>query len=335
MVVVFTLLDAYACYSQGKFDGNIRIANIDLTSTGDVDLTMELTADAWLQSRLHTMRVDVAGCTVKVDTPSGRHLEMVHATNSLPLTIKPKSLWSAWDGSAFEGHDAPAYSVNGVITLSHVNFTSVGTMLMDAIVVPPTDTPHSLVVECVIDGAVELFSVPTMGVPLKKYVYTTRKDFHIDPPMADDTKATTTKTDRRSLTIITDIAAQLKSILSSIPAIGSSLAMVSQSDLETLVSDVASSPSTLLGLLFYPFSGVQGAQGELNDKYNALQLDIDYDLNIPAKYVPSFLVNVYVPPLAIRMSSGTLPNRSIWICHKPPQWMPTFIVESMWGIVLS
>ena len=39
VVVVFTLLDAYACYSHGKFDGNIRIANIDLTSTDDVDLT--------------------------------------------------------------------------------------------------------------------------------------------------------------------------------------------------------------------------------------------------------------------------------------------------------
>ena len=310
--VVFTLLDAYACYSHGKFDGIIRIANVDLTSSGEVDLTLDLTADAWLQSRLHTMKIDVAGCTVKIDTPSGRHLEMLQATNSLPLTIKPKSLWSAWDGSTFEGHDAPTYSVHGMIAFSHVNFTSVGTMLMDAVVVPPTDAPHTLVVDCVIDGAIELFSVPAMSVSLNKYVYTTRKDFHLDPPTADGTNGAAT-TDHRSLTIINDIASQLKSVLSSIPAIGSSLAMVSQTDYESLVSDIASSPSILLDLLLYPFSGIQSAQGDLNDKYNVAQLDLGYNLHIPTKYVPSFLMNVYVPPLAVRVSSGTPGSGWSWL----------------------
>ena len=310
--VVFTLLDAYECYSHGKFDGKIRIADLDLTSSGEVDMTLDVTADAWLQSRLHTMKVDVAGCTVKIDTPSGRHLEMLQATNSLPLTIKPKSLWSAWDGSTFEGHDAPTYSVNGMIALSHVNFTSVGTMLMDAVVVPPADAPHTLVVECVISGAIELFSVPAMSVSLNKYVYTTRKDFHLDPPTTNGTNGATAS-DHRSLTIITDIASQLKSVLSSIPAIGSSLAMVSQTDYESLVSDIASSPSILLDLLLYPFSGIQSAQGDLNDKYNVAQLDFDYNLHIPEKYVPSFLMNVYVPPLAVRVSSGTPGSGWSWM----------------------
>ena len=109
-VVVFILLDAYECYAHGKFDGNLQLVKFDLTSNGEIDLTMDLTVDTWLQSRLHTMRVDVAGCTVKIDTPSGRTLEMLQATTSLPLTIKPKSLWSAWDGSTFEGRDAPTYS---------------------------------------------------------------------------------------------------------------------------------------------------------------------------------------------------------------------------------
>ena len=310
--VIFTLLDAYECYAHGKFDGNLQMVNVDLTSSGKTDLTMDLTADVWLQSRLHTMRVDVAGCTVKIDTPSGRHLEMLQATNSLPLTIKPKSLWSAWDGT-FESKDDLTYSVDGTIAFSHVNFTSVSTMLMDAVVVPSTDVPHTVKLECVIVGALELFSVPAMSISLKQYVFSTQKDFHVDPPTADGTSSGATTSDRRSLTLINDIASQLKSFLDSIPAIGSSLAQVSQTDYETLVKDVASSPSNLLGLLLYPLSGIQSGQGDFINKYNVAHLDFDYNLHIPAKYVPSFLMNVKVPPLAVRVSSGTPGSGWSWL----------------------
>ena len=312
--VIFILLDGYECYVRGKFDGKLQMVNIDLMSLGDIDLTMDLTADVWLQSRLHTLKIDVAGCKMKMDMPSGRHLELVQATNTLPLRIKPKSLWSAWDGSFEDGNENPTYSVESTIAFSHVNFTSMGTTLVDAMVAPSTGAPHTLHLECVIDGAVELFSVPTMSVPLTKYVYTTRKDFYTDSPTTDSTNVATTTSDHRSLTIITDIASQLKSILSSIPAIGSSLAMVSQSDYESLVNDVASSPSNLLGLLLYPFTdGIQTTQSSINDKYNVASLNLDYDLHLPTQYVPSFLMNVYVPPLAVRISSGTYGSEWSWL----------------------
>ena len=204
-------------------------------------------------------------------------------------------------------------TLNGVIALSHVNFTSVGTMLMDAVVVPPTDVPHTMVVECVVDGAVEMFSVPAMSVPLNKYMYSTRKDFHINPPATDGTSSGATASDRRSLTLINDIAFHLKSLLSSIPAIGSSLASVSQTDYESLVSDVASSPLAILNLLLYPLNGIQSAQSNVNNNYNVAQLDFDYNLHIPANYVPSFLVNVNVPPLAVRVSSGTPGSGWSWL----------------------
>ena len=90
--VVFTLLDAYECYSHGKFDGNIRIANIDLTSSGETDMSMDLTFNAWLQSRLHTMKIDAIDCISHIDTPSKRHLKMFQTKAMLSLAVKPKSL---------------------------------------------------------------------------------------------------------------------------------------------------------------------------------------------------------------------------------------------------
>ena len=307
--MIFTLLDAYECYRHGKWGGNLEMVNLDLTSVGETDFTMDLTADAWLQSRLHTMRVDVAGCIVKIDTPTGRNLEMFQATSSLPLTIKPKPWWSSWDGN-FDGTEDSTYSMEGTMAFSHVNFTSVGTMLMDAVVTPSPDVPHTLKLECVMVGALELFSIPAMTISLNQYAFTTHKDFHIESPTTDGTK-TTTPSNRRSLTIINDIAFHLKSFLSSIPAIGSSLAMVSQTDYETLLKDIVSSPSILLSLL-YP-GGVKNAQGSLNDKYNEAQVDFDYNLNIPTNYVPSFLMNVNVPSLAVRVSSGTFGSGWSWL----------------------
>ena len=158
-----------------------------------------------------------------------------------------------------------------------------------------------------------MFSVPAMSVPLNKYMYSTRKDFHINPPATDGTSSGATASDRRSLTLINDIAFHLKSLLSSIPAIGSSLASVSQTDYESLVSDVASSPLAILNLLLYPLNGIQSAQSNVNNNYNVAQLDFDYNLHIPANYVPSFLVNVNVPPLAVRVSSGTPGSGWSWL----------------------
>ena len=316
IIAVFVLLDAYECYSHGVFHGVIRIANMDLTSTGEVDLSVDVTANAWLQTRLHTVKIDAVDCLLHVDTPSGLHLHVFHTTTSLSsLAIQPKSLWSAWDGSIFGGHDDPIYSVDGRIAISHVNFVNLGMMLTDTASVPSNNT-HTLNTECTIDGVLELFSIPAMSVPMKKYTLSNHKSFSLNQPTTDSTDNQGTTSDHRSLNVINDIAFYLKPFLSKVPALASSLAMISQTDYKTLVNDLAASPSAIIDFLLSP---LQNGQGSFSEHFDMAQMDFGYDLGIPpSAYVPSFLMNVHVPSLAVRVSSGTPGSDWSWLVSTQP-----------------
>ena len=311
IIVVFVILDAYECYSHGVFHGVIRIANMDLTSTGENDLSVDVTANAWLQTRLHTVKLNAIDCLLHVDTPSGLHLHVFHTTTSLSsLAVKPKSLWSTWDGSIFGGHDDPIYSVDGRISISHVNFNNWGMMLTD-----PSNNNHTLITECTIDGVLELFSIPAMSISMKKYTLTNHKDFSLNQPTTDTTDNQVTTSDHRSLNVINDIAFYLKSFLSKIPALSSSLARISQTDYETVVNDLAASPSAIIDLVLSP---LQNGQGSFSENFDMTQMDFDYDLGIPPAYIPSFLMNVHVPPLAVRVSSGTPGSDWSWLVSTQP-----------------
>ena len=314
IIAVFVIFDGYECYSHGMFDGNIRIANIDLTSSGETDMSMDLTFNAWLQSRLHTMKIDAVNCISHIDTPSKLHLKMFDTTAMLSLAVKPKSLWSAWDGSTFRGHDAPIYSVNGRIAISHVSFINLRMMLTNDTMNVPSNNTHTLITECAIDGALQLFSVPMMSISIKKYALTNHKHFSFDQPTIDSINKVTT-TDHRSLNVVNDIAFYLKSFLSKIPALGSSLAAISQSDYETLVNDFAASPSAIVDLVLSP---LQNGRGVFSDNFDMAQVDFRYDLSIPPAYIPSFLVNVNVPPLTVRVSSGTRGSGWSWLVSTRP-----------------
>ena len=315
IIAVFVLLDAYECYSHGVFHGVIRIANIGLTSTGEIDLSVDVTANAWLQTRLHTVKIDAVDCLVHVDTPSGLHLHVFHTTTSLSsLAIQPKSLWSAWDGSIFGGHDDPIYSVDGRIAISHVNFINVGMMLTDTASVPSNNT-HTLITECTIDGVLKLFSIPAMSVSMKKYTLSSHKSFSLNQPTTDTTDNQGTTSDHRSLNVINDIAFYLKPFLNKVPALASSLAMISQTDYKTLVNDLATSPSAIIDLVLSP---LQNGQGSFSEHFDMAQMDFDYDLGIPPAYVPSFLMNVHVPSLAVRVSSGTPGSDWSWLVSTQP-----------------
>ena len=315
IIVVFVIFDAYECYSHGMFHGFLRIANIDLTSSGEVDLSVDVTANAWLQTRLHTAKIDAVDCISHVDTLSGLHLNLFHTTTSLSLlAVKPKSLWSTWDGSIFGGHDDQKYSVDGRIAISHVNFINLGMVLTDTASIPSNNN-HTLITECTIDGVLELFSIPAMSISMKKYALSSHKDFSLNQPTTDSTINKVTTSDHRSLNVINDIAFYLKSFLSKIPALGSSLAMLSQTDYETLVNDLAASPSAIIDLVLSP---LQNGQGSFSENFDMAQVDFDYDLGIPPAYVPSFLMNVNVPPLAVRVSSGTPGSGWSWLVSTQP-----------------
>ena len=311
VIAVFVILDTYACYSHGLFHGVIQIANVDLTSSGETDISMDVTANVWLETRLHTVKINAVDCISHVDTPSGLHLKMFQATTSLStLTIKPKSLWSAWDGSIVGSHgNDPKYSVDGRIAISHVNFINLGMMLTDTVNVPSNDA-HKLIMECTMDGVLELFSIPAMSISIKNYALTKHKEFILNQPTNDNTNKVTTTSDHRSLNVINDIAFYLKSFLSKIPALGSSLAMISQTDYETLVNDLAASPSSIIDLVLAP---LQDGRGSFSDNFDMAEIDFGYDLGISPAYLPSFLMNVNVPPLAVRVSSGTPGSEWSWL----------------------
>ena len=315
MIAVFVILDGYECYSHGVFHGVIQIANLDLTSAGDTDLSVDLSFNAWLQSRLHTMKIDTVDCISHIDTPSGLHLKMFDTTAMLlSLAVKPKPLWSAWDGSTFGSHGDPIYSVNGRVAISHVNFINLRKMLTNDTMSIPSDSTHKLMTECAIDGVLELFSVPAMSISIKKYSFMSHKHFSFDQPTIDNINKVTTS-DHRSLNVINDIAFYLRSFLSKLPALGSSLAMISQSDYETLVNDFAASPSAIIDLVLSP---LQNGRGSFSDNFDMAQVDFGYDLSIPPAYIPSFLMNVYVPPLAVRVSSGTPGSGWSWLVSTQP-----------------
>ena len=326
IIAVFVILDGYECYSHGMFHGVIQIANVDLTSSGETDLSMDLTFNAWLQSRLHTMKISAVDCISHVDTPSGLHLKMFDTTAMLSLAVKPKSLWSAWDGSTFGGHEGdPIYLVNGRVAISHVNFTNLRKMLTNDTMSIPSDNTHTLITECAIDGVLQLFSVPAMSISIKKYAFTSHKHFSFDQPTIDSINKVT-PSDHRSLNVINDIAFYLRSFLSKLPALGSSLAMISQNDYETLVNDIATSPSAIIDLVLSP---LQNGRGSFSDNFDMAQVDFGYDLGIPPAYIPSFLMNVYVPPLVVRVSSGTPGSGWSWLVSTQPFTMDLSMTTSI------
>ena len=311
IIAVFVILDTYACCSHGLFHGVIHIANVDLTSSGETDMSMDVTANVWLETRLHTVKINSVDCISHVDTPSGLHLQMFQTTTSLSTSsVKPKSLWSGWDGNIVGSHgNDPKYTVDGRIAISHVNFINLGMMLTDTVNVPSNDA-HKLIMECTMDGVLELFSIPAMSISIKNYALTKHKEFILNQPTNDNTNKVTTTSDHRSLNVINDIAFYLKSFLSKIPALGSSLAMISQTDYETLVNDLAASPSSIIDLVLAP---LQDGRGSFSDNFDMAEIDFGYDLGISPAYLPSFLMNVNVPPLAVRVSSGTPGSEWSWL----------------------
>ena len=94
IIAVFVILDTYACSSHGLFHGVIQIANVDLTSSGETDMSMDVTASVWLETRLHTVKINAVDCISHVDTPSGLHLQMFQTTTSLSTLLLGLREWS-------------------------------------------------------------------------------------------------------------------------------------------------------------------------------------------------------------------------------------------------
>jgi hypothetical protein len=177
--------DAYLCQKQGKADGVMRAADIKLTSSGEVDLTLRVSTNAWFQSRFHEITLDAMNCAIYIDTPRGRRLMLSDASmaQAQSIVLKPKPWWSALDRSNFRGYDAPAYSVEGTVALARVNFASLGDLLIEALVEPWSGT-HKLGADCVIDAKVALFSVPSWAVPVTQYKVGADREFNLTHPVA-------------------------------------------------------------------------------------------------------------------------------------------------------
>ena len=190
-----------------------------------------------------------------------------------------------------------------------------------------SNNTHTLITECAIDGVLQLFSIPAMSISIKKYALTSHKHFSFDQSTIGSTNANrATTSDHRSLNVVNDIAFYLRSFLSKLPALGSSLAMISQNDYETLVNDFAASPSAIVDLVLSP---LQNGQGSFSDNFDMAQVDFDYDLGIPPAYIPSFLMNVNVPPLAVRVSSGTPGSGWSWLVSTQPFTMDLSMTTSI------
>ena len=173
VVTAFILLvDLYDCWSHGKFNGNFSIRQRSDLEKTQVDLRMHV----WLQSRLHTANINVVNCMVYVDTSSGHRLEMLQGTlaQQPPIAIKPKSLWSAWDGNgnAFADHNDSTSFLTRTMVVSNINYTNVDMFMTDTIIY------HDLVMKCVVDGSVDLFSLTTLRIPVKNHTFTVHKNLN-------------------------------------------------------------------------------------------------------------------------------------------------------------
>ena len=323
IVVVAVGADAYLCHTKGEASGVMRAANINLSGTGDIDLTLGLSINAWFQSRLHTATVDAVNCAMHIDTPNGRRLQLSDASmvQSEPITLQPKPWWASLDGTRFEGFDAPQYDVEGTVALSRVNFASIGQLLVDALVEPWSGT-HTLGADCTVDASVMLFGVPALAVSVKQHQLSAHREFNLTHPAAAATESSTSpasdvatnELQRRALDTVSDVAGRLKDFLSSIPALGPSLDRVPGADYQRFVDSVSSSfPGSILNYLLYPIVGANINGGESSKTYNMAKWDFGYDFNIPAEYIPDFLVDVQVPALALRMSSGTPGATYSWL----------------------
>ena len=318
-------VDAYLCQIQGKANGTLRAADINLASTGDIDLTLRVSTNVWFQSRLHEVTMDAVDCAIYIDTPKGRRLTLSDASmmsQSESIVLKPKPLWSALDRSDFTGHDRPEYSVEGTVALARVNFAALGELLLEALVEPWTGT-HRLGADCLIDAKVALFSIPSWSIPAKQYKISARREFNMTHPIAtnatrssdsSDRGEATNELQRRALDGVSEVASRLKDFLGSIPSIGPSLAKVSSSDLEFLVNAIEQNPLILLYGLIYPFSGINlnSATSLSPNPTSAAQFGFGYTVTIPQDYIPDFLVNVQVPSLTLRMTSGTPGSAYSW-----------------------
>lgn len=328
-VGIVVAVDAYLCQTQSKVNGVMRTADIKLSSSGDVDLTLRMRTNAWFQSRLHTVTMDAVNCALHIDTPSGRRLELSDASlaQSEPIVLKPKSLWAPLAGkNTFGGYDALEYSVEGTVAFARVNFAALCELLVDVLVEPWTGT-HKLGADCVIDGTLMLFSVPSLAVPMKQYKVGADREFNLTHPTTTSSSteswstasggkralAATNELQRRALNTVSDVASRLKDFLSSLPALGPSLGKLSDADFEQLVNNVASNPVNVLYYLLYPILGADITIGEISKTYNVAKWDFGYTLKLPQDYIPDFLVNVEVPPLAFRVSSGTPKTTYSWL----------------------
>ena len=174
VVTVFIIFDTYDCLYDKKFKGNLSIVSTSTFEKTQVDLRMHI----GLQSRLHTANIDVVNCMIRVDTSLGdRRLEMLQGTiaQQPPIIIKPKPLWSA----AWNGNDTFSILTRTMV-ISNINYTNLDMFLSDAMV-----THHTMVINCVIDGSVDLFSVMALRIPTKKYTFTVHKDLNLNQPQLD------------------------------------------------------------------------------------------------------------------------------------------------------
>lgn len=278
---VTVAMDAYLCQAQGVASGVMRDTNINLASSGDADMTLQLKLYAYFQSRLHTVTVDAGNCAMHIDTSDGRRMNLMDASmvQSGPMVLAPRPLWSSFDGKAmFAGYASPKYYVEGTVALSRVNFASVGDLLLEALVKPQTGS-QTLGADCAVDVSLRLFGVPSWSVSMKQYKLSAHREFSMPhattaessaaAPEGKRALAATNDLQRRALNTVTDVASRLKSFLSSLPALGPSLENLSAADYERLVDTVATSPESLLYYLLYPIFGANINSGEVSEKSNA------------------------------------------------------------------